>query len=222
MPETIRMTATGAILKPRKSHIFGEDPRGHYVEPTWVSERLFEEEAFDDSILDPAVGWGRITTAAYTHGYRTMGCDIVNRHPSDCRDFRIMDFTAVLEDRDYRWLGKAGAIVTNPPFRLIREYTLRACSIMQDHDGSIGSRVTKVAVIFPVRRLPAASWLEQLPLARVLMLSPRPSMPTGKYIASGGRVGGGTTDFSWLIFQRDYKGQPSMGWLHRDELSPQN
>jgi hypothetical protein len=215
MPETIRMTAV-TESRPRDSHIFQRDATDHYVEPNWVSARLFEVEEFNGPVLDPAVGWGRITTAAYHLNFQTMGCDIVNRHPCNCSDFRLLNFTAVLEEKDYSWLSQAGAVVTNPPFNLLREFTLRACSLM-----TIG-KVTKVALIFPVRRLPAAHWLEQLPLARVLMLSPRPSMPTSKHILAGGSVGGGTVDYSWAIFQRDYKGQPSMGWLHRDAETPQN
>jgi hypothetical protein len=208
------MTATGK--KMRLAHIFDKEPQGHYVEPNWVSARLFEAEEFEGPILDPAVGWGRITTSAYHNNFKTMGCDVVNRHPCNCTDFRLLNFTAVLGEDSYGWLSQAGAVVTNPPFDLIREFAVRACNLM-----TIG-KVTKVAMICLVRRLPAARWLEQLPLARVLMLSPRPSMPTSKHILAGGAVGGGTQDFAWLLFERDYKGQPSMGWLHRDELSPQN
>jgi hypothetical protein len=46
----------------RRSHIWGRETSDHYVEPTWVSIRLFEIEDFDRSqvLLDPCGRFGRI------------------------------------------------------------------------------------------------------------------------------------------------------------------
>ena len=46
-----------------------------------------------------------------------------------------------------------------------------------------------------VRRLNAAHWLERLPIERVWLLTPRPIMPPGSWIAAGNKPGGGTQDF---------------------------
>ena len=75
---------------------------------------------------------------------------------------------------------------------------------------------SKVAVICLVRRLNAARWLQELPLIRIWLLTPRPSMPPGSWIAKGNKPGGGTQDFCWLVFERGYAGEPTIGWLHRD------
>jgi hypothetical protein len=32
-----------------------------------------------------------------------------------------------------------------------------------------------------------------------------------------GKVGGGKSDYCWLVFEHGYNGQPEMRWLHRDE-----
>jgi hypothetical protein len=42
-------------------------------------------------------------------------------------------------------------------------------------------------------------------------------MPPGAVVVSGGRVGGGTTDYSWFVFDRDYQGRPEFGWARRGE-----
>jgi hypothetical protein len=55
-----------------------------------------------------------------------------------------------------------------------------------------------------------------LPLAKIYLLTPRPSMPPGDMIARGEKPGGGKTDFCWLVFDRTYIGPPTLRWLHRD------
>jgi hypothetical protein len=74
----------------------------------------------------------------------------------------------------------------------------------------------KAALLFPVARLNAARWLNELPLRRIWLLTPRPSMPPGYVIARGEKPGGGKTDFAWLIFERGYTGKAEVDWLHRD------
>jgi hypothetical protein len=76
----------------------------------------------------------------------------------------------------------------------------------------------KVAAIFPTARLNAARWLEGHPLRHIWLLTPRPSMPPGHVITAGGKVGGGKTDYCWLVFDHKYAiGEPMVKWLHRDK-----
>jgi hypothetical protein len=78
----------------------------------------------------------------------------------------------------------------------------------------------KVAIIFPIARLPAAHWIQSTPLRRVWLLSPRPSMPPGHYLAAGKRAKNGKKDFCWLIFEQGFNGSPEVHWLYRDGKSP--
>ena len=52
-----------AIIKPRQAHIWEREKADHYVEPEWLSIRLFEVEDFNRSRLlwDCCCGWGRIS-----------------------------------------------------------------------------------------------------------------------------------------------------------------
>jgi hypothetical protein len=57
-----------------------------------------------------------------------------------------------------------------------------------------------------------------LPLWRIWLLTPRPSMPPGELLLRGGiRPKGGKTDYCWALFERGFEGAPAIGWLHRDE-----
>jgi hypothetical protein len=187
-------------MKPRQAHIFEKETRGHYVEPAWCSRRLFEVEKFSGDIYDPACGWGTILKESFNAGYRTRGSDIVNRRrlPPDITFYK----------RDFlTWHGRIrGSVVTNPPFDHVQEFCEHALDLGAD----------KVAMICLVRRLNAARWLQDLPLRRIWLLTPRPSMPPGSWIAKGNKPGGGTQDFCWLILSRGYTGEPTIGWLHRD------
>jgi hypothetical protein len=196
-------------MKKRESHIFDRDADDWYQEPHWVSERLFETENFGQAgatIWDPCCGEGRILESAFRAGYSTYGSDVVDRRKNGfAHNFEKFDFTGGAFSF---WLDMQ--IVTNPPFDQIQEVAEKCVYVAK----------SKVALICPVRRLNAAhSWLKQLPLSKVLLLTPRPSMPSGSHIAAGGKVGGGTVDFCWLIFDKSKRHPNSvttMDWLHRD------
>jgi hypothetical protein len=182
-------------VKPLIARIFAREKSDHYVEPAWCSARLFQVEKFEGSIVDPACGWGTIIVEARKAGYNAAGFDLVNRGwDSSKTPFDFLHSTTMFDN-----------IVTNPPFDIAEQFITHAVKHARH----------KVAAIFPIRRLPAASWLQALPLARVLMLTPRPSMPSGTFIAAGGKVGGGTQDFCWLIFDHNHHGEPTIGWLAR-------
>jgi hypothetical protein len=105
-------------------------------------------------------------------------------------------------------VSSAWSIVCNPPFDQIREFCERSLDVA----------TYKVALLVPLRRLPAAHWLQQLPLETVYLLTPRPSMPPGHWIAAGNHPSGGSQDFCWIIFNKQMQlgGTPRLGWLYRD------
>lgn len=180
----------------RHSHMFLRSELDHYVEEPWCSKRLFEEEAFSRSIVDPACGWGTIVIQALAHGHVAAGFDLVQRGWDSTRTPTDFLTCTTLFDN----------IVTNPPFEILEQFITHA----------VAHSRYKTAAIFPLARLPAAHWLEQLPLKKIWLLTPRPSMPPGDYIRAGGKVGGGRVDFCWLVFERDYQGNPTVARLYRD------
>jgi hypothetical protein len=183
-------------IRERHSHIFSRNDLDHYAEPRWCSQRLFEVETFQGSVYDPCCGFGTIVISALEHGLHAAGSDIVNR-----------GWDSTLTPSDFlKWDIVYDNIVLNPPFAKISEFIVHA----------VRHSRRKTAVIFPVARLPAAAWLKQLPLQRVWLLTPRPSMPPGSYIKAGHKPAGGRVDFCWLVFNHEHTGLPQMCWLHRD------
>jgi hypothetical protein len=157
---------------------------------------LFAVEKFEGLIWDVACGLGTIAQSARAAGLLIFASDVADHGYGVRQDF--LKATAPTTD--------VFNVVTNPPFMLAHEFV--------EHALTLGA--AKVAIIFPVRRLNAARWQITMRLARVWLLTPRPSMPPGRLIAKGEKPGGGKTDFCWSVFDRTYTGSPTLGWLHRD------
>jgi hypothetical protein len=187
------------IAKPENSHIWQREEHEHYVEPDWCSKRLFDVEKFEGEVWDPCCGFGRVCESARAAGYPVEYSDIVDRgYRPDSRD-RIVDFFDCVD-------GDCANIVCNPPFDIFKDFALHALNIAKG----------KVAMIWLVRTLPAARWLQDTPLARIYFLTPRPSMPPGHTITAGEKPGGGKQDFCWLVWDHKRIGPPDVRWLHRD------
>jgi hypothetical protein len=183
--------------RPKHTHIFRKEKNLHYIEPHWCSSRLFEIESFLGPIWDPFCGTGRVADAARAAGYRTYATDLV-----DCgyEHFNgVQDFLTVND------LHPDVNLVGNPPFD---DRVLQHALSLAPH---------KAAFIWPLARAVAAhEWLSKAPLARVLLLTPRPSMPPSTYIQAGKKPEGGRVEHAWLVFERGYCGAPPLRWLHRD------
>jgi hypothetical protein len=197
------MTAVDQTTRPLAAHIWAKDELGFYCEPSWVDERLFDAETFVGTIWDPACGTGCIPRAARACGYHTIATDVVDRGYGHLDD-GAADF--LCSER------RVANIVCNPPYSICRPFALHALRLAR----------CKVAMIWLARRLNAARWLQSTPLARVYLLSPRPSMPPGHVILAGEKPGGGQQDFAWLVWQRGYIGQPELHWLCRDGEDDEN
>lgn len=192
-----------ASRRAKASGIWTRDPHDFYVEPEWVSKRLFEEELFHGTVIDPACGTGRIVVSALASGLVAGGLDIVAKR----------GFLPALDFLDQGWgagLMPPPNIVCNPPFGVADEFVRLA----------IERALDKVAMLLPATwhfGSKRAAWLEHTPLKRVLACTPRPSMPPGAVILAGEKPGGGKKDFSWYIWERGHKGPWTGGWLHRDK-----
>lgn len=186
-------------LKKLDAHIWEREANDHYVEPEWVSRRLFDDEPFEGAVWDPACGFGRICESARLAGHPIVYSDICDRGYDPHNLKVICDFLET-------WGKRAQNIVTNPPFDIADKFALHALKLA----------LHKVAIVFPTARLNAAHWIRGTPLRRVWMLTPRPSMPPGHVIARGEKPGGGKMDYCWLVWEQGYTGEPEMGWLRRD------
>jgi hypothetical protein len=191
------MTDAATATRPLNAKVWAREENEHYVEPFWCSERLFVEESFEGGVYDPCCGFGRIVISSLKAGLRGYGSDLIDRGWDSTRtphDFLSSDD----EQHDN--------IVCNPPFNIADTFALHALKLAR----------RKVAIVFPTARLNAAHWLRGIPLRRVWLMTPRPSMPPGYTITAGEKPGGGKMDYCWVVFEKHYLGTPEIHWLRRD------
>jgi hypothetical protein len=182
--------------RPLAAHVWPKDEHGFYVEPAWCSTRLFEVESFVGPISEVCCGFGNAAEAAFAAGYLVIATDLIDR------GYQRLDEVANFLQCE----RPVANIVCNPPYHLSREFIRHALKVTTG----------KVAMIWLARRLNAARWLTDTPLARIYLLMPRPSMPQGHVIAAGEKPKGGKQDFVWLVFDRSQVGSPTIHRLHRD------
>lgn len=215
-----RITGDAPLIQPlddkvdKNAHLWARHPDDYYVEPEWVSQRLFETEHFEGTIVDPACGGSRIVRAGRAHRDRVkplgdkrigkvLGYDKVRR-ARECdeeEDFLLTDY-------------ETDNIVSNPPFRLCDKKTDFAFVRK-----ALATAERKVALLLPLPWMTGAdkgAWLKTTPFQKVLVITPRPSMPPGPVIEADLAPGGGTEDFAWYIWDHAHKGPPVLGWLNRD------
>lgn len=193
-------SSLGGPLRKRESHLWRRHEHDFYVEPQWVSVRLFEFESFRGGIWDPAAGLGRIVLAARSVGLDVVASDIVDRGAADYTG----NFFAASK--------RAPNIVSNPPFSIAEKFVKHALWLATD----------KVAMLLPSNWIQGdrrSRWLETTPLYRVWFIAPRPSMPPGEVITNGGKPGNGTTDYAWFVWQIGFSGARTFDWLHREDSS---
>ena len=182
-----------------KAKLWERDPDDFYCEPFWCSVALFNREAFDGPIVDPACGLGRIVHSARMADYEAYGADKVKRSEA-CGS--VLDFL----DR----VDPIANVVSNPPFGIADSFVMHALALTTG----------KVAMLLPATwhfGAKRAAWLKTTPLRRIYALTPRPSMPPGAVILSGVEPGGGTKDFAWYIWLRGSDGPVEAAWINRDE-----
>jgi hypothetical protein len=184
-------------LRERRSNLWRRDPHDFYCEPRWTADRLFQMQPFVGEVIDPACGRGNIVEAARRAHHAAEGWDIVDRgYPgTKVRDFLTVE-TPICN------------FVSNPPFAIAEQFVAHALDLARH----------TVCMLLPATWLQGdrrSRWLETTPLARVLLITPRPSLPPGAAIMAGHKVGGGTVDFAWFIWVRGHVGAPQIGWLRK-------
>jgi hypothetical protein len=145
-------------------------------------------------------------------------------HPGGCEAGRSGRYRRGLVDRGYAEgsvedyfasMQCHDNVVCNPPYGpkgFVRKFVGHALSLTR----------MKVAVILPIAMMNAAHRMREMPLRRMWLLTPRPSMPPGHYITDGKKPGGGRPDYCWLVFDRRSAGHPELGWLFRDAREEAN
>lgn len=185
-----------AEKREKDAHVWARDPNDWYCEDRASVDFLLDREQIDGCVYDPACGGGNIVMACEDRGIHAFGTDLIRRtYHTPAWFFGIHDFIAgpVLD------LEGVGAIISNPPYYRAKGTEAFIRNALA-HDAEKVIMVVNAKFLFGGAR--AAGLFTRHPPSRVWPISPRPSMPPGEWIRDGGKIGGGTEDFCWLVWER--------------------
>ena len=172
-------------------------PKGDfYATPRVAIEGLLSKEQFGHTILEPCCGNGAISKVLEEYGYEVISKDLYD-----------WGFGEVGKDFLTEPVTNVDAVVTNPPFNLSMEFTLRALECTKENKG-------KVAILNRVQWLESVKrkkMFEGNPLSCVWVFSRR--IPRMHRYDHKGPTTTSVIAFAWYVFDWNYTGEPRLGWI---------
>jgi len=161
-----------------------------YATPQYAVEALLKQETFDGNIWECACGDGALSEILKKNNYDVYSSDLIDRGDGETG----IDF--LLTNR------KADNIITNPPFKIANEFTLKAFDITKN----------KIAMFHKLSYLEGAKRKEQIfnkkYLKNVYVFSKRVTFE--KHL---GKKGSGMLAFAWFVYDMQYQGLPTLNWI---------
>jgi len=181
-----RFVQCGSRDQQQRDHFYPTPPEG--------TEALLSVETFDGPIWEPACGAGDMARVLEAAGYEVVSTDLVERGYGTPRVDFLMEHRAL-----------APNIVTNPPFKLLEQFTRHAIRLAT-HKVCLLARIQYLEGV-ERRRIFAES-----PLARVWVFSWRLAINRDRVRPEGER-GGSMATYAWFVFEHGYTGKPTLGWI---------
>lgn len=169
----------------------------YYQTPYSLTRKLLNREYFDKRklILEPCCGKGAILKVLNEKGYNCTGYDI--------NDDNHFDFL----EQDL----KVPYIITNPPFRLAKEFILHMKEVVEE----------KFALLLPLNYLHGKErfdiiWNDNdFKLKNIFVLTRYPMLTQD--IREDGKYKTGMMVYAWYIWDKSYKNKPYIEWIDNNE-----
>lgn len=182
----------GAGKRPRVEH-------DYYATPPETTELILREIDLSGSILEPACGEGHISTLIkkYYPQNEIVSTDLIDRGYGETGiDFLTHDYGR-----------KFGTIITNPPFKLAKEFIEKSLKISTD----------KVIMFAKLQLLETKGRLELFrnsPLKYVYVHVERQSpWRNGSPLDEHGKPWSSAMCFAWFVWEHGYEGEPVVRFL---------
>ena len=175
----------------------GERIKGDfYSTPPIAVEGLLSNESFGETILEPCCGNGSISEYLIGRGYKVISRDLYDwQYGETGKDF----LKEPVIDCD--------AIITNPPFKLSVEFTIKALECTKAKSGKV-AMLNRIQWLEGIKR---KKLFENHPLSRVLIFSKR--LPRFNIFGYEGKTTTSLIGFAWFVFDWNYVGEPKLGWI---------
>ena len=196
-----KLTGTNIVGMSKTRSRVAED---FYSTPQSSTIAILNKEILKGSILEPAAGQGHISTILHKYYPQSeiISTDLVKREDKfNCNIQSGINFLT------YNFNRKFDNIVTNPPFKLGKEFVERALELSND----------KVLLFLKLQFLESKSRKEMFshtPLKYVYVFSERQSpYRNGQELNEKGKPWSSVMCFAWFVWQHGYQGEPMIRWL---------
>lgn len=175
----------------------GQRPMGDfYPTPPIAVEKLLEVESFGPTIWEPCCGNGAISKILEAKGYAVISTDLHDwGYGTPHKDF----LKEPLQDVD--------AIITNPPFNLSYDFTVKALEATKARKGKV-VMLNRLAWLEGVKR---QKLFQSTPLSKVLVFSKR--LPRMHRFDFTGEPGTSMLAFAWFVWDWTHEGKPTIEFI---------
>lgn len=177
----------------------GRVENDYYATPPESTQALLNVLRLNGSILEPACGEGHISEVLKTNypDSEIVSSDLIDRgYGQGGIDFLSNEYSRTF-----------GNVMTNPPFKYMREFTEKALELAED----------KVIMFGKIQFLESKSrreFLENSPLKYIYVFSERQNpLRNGESVDENGKKWSSTMCFAWYVWEKDYQGEPIVRWL---------
>lgn len=175
----------------------------YYATPYEATKMLLDNVNFIGNFLEPCVGGGHIAEIIkkYYPNNCIYGSDLVDRgYPN----------TLIADFLNYDFLGQTfDNIITNPPYSLAQEFLEKGMEVINENG--------KIAMFLKIQFLEGAKRREMFvkyPPKYIYVFSKRQNpWRNGSSVDEKGKPWASTMCFAWFIWEKGFKGEPTVRWL---------
>jgi len=186
------MTTNRRVVPKNSIRNAPKDGADFYPTPPWATRALLAYESFDGTILEPCCGDGAMAKVFVEAGYTVDASDLHDRGYGTQKSF--FDITTPQDN-----------IVTNPPFNIAEEILSHGLSLIR---GKM-ALFLRTAFVESVGRYHRVYSVH--PPSRIYAFAKRVSL-----YPAGEKTSGGTTSYSWFIWEREKPVRTEMLWIAPD------
>lgn len=177
----------------------GRSALDFYPTPPYATASLMEREIFEGDIWEPACGRGDISEVLIEYGYKVKSSDIGNYGYGETGK-NFLNTEGLFSDK-YEMVDN---IITNPPFNLALEFVEQS----KKYANRKVAMFLKTAFLEGNKRY-AMFQDHEFPLKTLYQFSKRVNFG----IHAGTHKNGGMIPFAWFVWERGYKGNPTIKWI---------
>lgn len=173
----------------------------YYATPPETTKAILDKVELTGSILEPACGEGHISNVLkeYYPNSDIVSTDLIERgyaYGVGGIDFLNHDFNEKYDN-----------VITNPPFKLAKEFIEKALSISND-------KVIMFAKIQLLEGVSRKDMFKNTPLKYVYVFSKRQNpFRNGSPVDENGKRWASTMCFAWYVWEHGYEGEPVIRWI---------